>query len=154
MELERIVSNVGREVWHAEEAWISIYLENGDGSYQATPTHSPRFVQNVSVKNGFELIVAGQPGASAQDIYSIPSPLDVSIGEYYYTRAEQWTPVLDSTKRWRVVLSNVNPYYDGVNQVNDSIILRNAAIAAPSVSWQKNALQVSTLDFKAESLGA
>ena len=148
------MSNVGREVWHSEEAWCSIYLENGDGSYQATPTHSPRFVQNVSVKQTMELMVVGQPGAAAQDIYSIPGPFDVAIGEYYWSKAEQWTPFLDSTKRWRVVLSNVNPYYDGVNQVNDSIILRNAAIAAPSVSWQKNALQVSTLDFKAESLGA
>jgi hypothetical protein len=142
----------GREVWHAEEAWVSIYLENGDGSYQATPTHSFRFVQNVSIKKAFELIVSGQPGAPDQDIDSIPGVFDCSIGEYYWTKAEQWTPFLNSQSRWRVAFSNVNPYYDGVSQVNDPIVLRNAAIAAPTISWQKNAMQVSALEFKAESV--
>ena len=141
-----------REVWHAEEAWISIYLENGDGSYQATPTHSFKFVHNVSVKKTFELVVSGQPGAANNDIDSIPGVYDCSVEEYYWTKAEQWTPFLNSQSRWRVAIANVNPYYDGVSQVNDSIVLRNAAIAAPTISWPKNAMQVSALEFKAESV--
>ena len=143
---------VGREVWHAEEAYISIFLENGDGSYQAAATHSFKFVQNVSVKKTIELTVTGQPGAPDNDIYSVPGVYDVSIGEYFWTKAEQWTPFLDSQKRWRVLIQNINPYYDGVSQVNDAIVLRNAAISAPSVAWRQNENQVSSLDFKAESV--
>jgi hypothetical protein len=146
------MSNVAREVWFSEEAYISIYQENGDGTYNPTPTHSFKFVQNVSIKKSMELIVAGQPGAADNDIYSIPGVFDCSIGEYFWTKAEQWTPFLDSQKRWRVAFSNVNAYYDGVTQVNDSIVLRNAAIAAPSLSWKVNDMQASALDFRAESV--
>ena len=146
------MSNVAREVWFSEEAWISIYLENGDGSYQATPTHEFRFVQNVSIKKNVETIVAGQTGAADNDIYSIPGVYDCSIGEYYWKKDEQWTPFLDSTKRWRVGFQNVNPAYDGVTQVNDSIVLRNAAISAPALSWRVNDMQASALEFRAESV--
>lgn len=144
------MSNVAREVWFSEEAFISIYLENGDGTYNPTATHSFKFVQNVSIKKSMELIVAGQTGAADNDIYSIPGVFDCSIGEYYWTKAEQWTPFLDSQKRWRVAIQNVNSYYDGVTQVNDSIVLRNAAIASPAVSWKVNDMQASALEFRAE----
>ena len=146
------MSNMGREVWHAEEAYITIHLENSDGSYVTTPTHSFQYVQSVSVKKTLELMVVGQPGAANQDIYSIPGVYDCSIGEYFVSKAEQWTPFLDSQKRWRVAIQNINPGYDGVTQINDSIVLRNAAIAAPTVSWRTKELQASSLDFKAESV--
>ena len=135
-----------REVWHAEEAWVSIFLEGA-----GTATHVAKFVQNVSIKRQIEVLVSGQPGAANNDIDSIPGIYECSIGEFYWKMATQWTPFLDTTKRWKVVFSNVNPYYDGASQVNDSITLRNAAISAPSVAWQKGEIQVSTLDFKAES---
>jgi hypothetical protein len=107
------------------------------------------YVQNVSVRKTFTIIVDGQPGAADQDIYSIPGPFDCSIGEFFWKAAEQWTPFLDSTKRWRVLIQNTNPAYEAAD--NDAMILRNAAIVAPSISWQQNAMQVSALDFKAES---
>lgn len=144
--------STGREVWFAEEAYISIYLENGDGSYQASATLDCLYVQHVSVKNATQLIVDGQPGASAQDIYSIPTPFDVSIGDLFWQKSSQWTPFLDSTKRWRVAISNINSYYDGVTQVNDSIVLRNAAVATAGLTWQQNQPQNSGLDFRAESV--
>ena len=146
------MSNVSREVWFSEEAFISIYEETGGGSYNPTATHSFKFVQNVSLKKNFELVIAGQAGASDNDIYSIPGVFDCSIGEYYWKKAEQWTPFLDSQKRWRVAIQNINAYYDGVAQVNDSMVLRNAAISAPTLSWRVNDMQASALEFRAESV--
>jgi hypothetical protein len=157
------MGNVGREVWHSEEAWVSIYLENNDGAFVtspavgilqtwvATPTLVCKFVQNVSIKNSFTLMVFGQTGAADQDIISIPGPFDVAIGSFFYTAASQWVPFLNSQSRWRVLFQNTNPKYDGVTQLNDSIILRNAAIASPSISWKSNDMQACSLDFKAES---
>jgi hypothetical protein len=146
------MANTAREVWYSEEAWISIYLENGDGTYQPVATHACRYVQNVSVKKSFDLIVVGQPGAIDNDISSIPGIHECSIAEYFWKGDGQWEPFMDSQARWRVAIENRNPYYDGVNQVNDSIVLRNAAIAAPELSWRSNDFQVCSLSFRAESV--
>jgi hypothetical protein len=141
-----------REVWFSEEAWISIYLENTDGTWVSTPTHEFRYVQNVSVKKNFDLVVFGQPGAGDNDINSMPGIFECSIGEYFWAASEQWIPFLNPTRRWRVAIQNINPSYDGVEQKNDAIILRGAAISSPGLSSRANDIQVSTLDFRAESI--
>ena len=120
-------------------------------TYNPTMLHEVKYTQHVSVKKRFSLTIHEQPGAADPDIDSVPGVYEVTIGEFFWEAVGQWTPFLDSQKRWRVVISNVNPYYDGVTQVNDSIILRMAAIQAPAVAWQQNSVQVSTLEFWAES---
>lgn len=138
-----------REVWFSEEALISFFEENGDGTYKAL-LYAALYVQNVSVKNDNTLSVFGQPGAAAQNIYSVPQPYDVSIGELFWDKAKQWVPFLDQTKRWRVLIENINPRYDGVSQKNDAIALRNAALGSLAVNWRQNSLQESGRSFKAE----
>ena len=146
------MGNMAREVWFAEEAWLSFYQEIiGTGNFNPTPTHVLQYVQSVTVKKNFDLIVFGQPGALDQDVDSIPSYYGITIAEFFYLASEQWTPFLDSTQRWRVAILNINPRYDGVNQANDPIILRMAAIAAPSINFRSNDLQNFSWDFKAES---
>ena len=132
-----------REVWFSEEAWISIYQENEDGSYVATPTHSFKFVQNVSVKKTFEHVVYGQPGAGDNDITAMPGIYECSIGEYFWASSEQWIPFMNPTRRWRVAIQNINPSYDGTLQTNDSIVLRRAVISHAfrhrRSTWQRRA---------------
>ena len=86
--------------WGEEDLWITFHAEGTP--YTPTPTHTVDSTGDFSEDVQREVIVEGQPGASAPDIHAIPGPINLTISEPYHKSSTQITPFDDATKKWAV----------------------------------------------------
>ena len=144
-----------REVWIAQEAMISIWEEDGSGGYDdaSGAVFEDKFVQDVSCREVLDVQSDGQPGAAVKDIDTFPGGYELRIGEFYFKKGTQINPFTDRTKRFRIVVSFVNPQYSGIEpEENDPHILRDAAKTEWEISWQDNQVVSYRASFKAERM--
>lgn len=144
-----------REPWSAHEIDIALFEENGDGTYNPTPTRVCLLAQGGSFREAIATEQNGQPGAAVKDIDTFPDGFEISVNEFYQRKAEQLTPFKDKTKRFRIAIAAVNGCYSGVAPYeNDTHVFRDAACTDWRVTWEENGILAIQLAFKAERMEA
>ena len=114
-----------REVWVAEEAAMTIYEESGSG-YADDASYVYAYGQGISIQENDEVEVRGEPGNAFKTVHTTPGSVDCQIDAMSYSKALEFVPFGDRTKSYRVILTCVNPRYDGTTQVNDTYTLYGA----------------------------
>ncbi|MCW8133121.1 MAG: hypothetical protein KIS92_22440 [Planctomycetota bacterium] len=144
-----------REVWIAEEAYITIHEEDGSGGYIEPAVLKDKFLQDASCHELIEVKREGQPGASAKDVDTFTEGFEVRIRELYFRKREQVTPFSDRTKRYRIEVKMENERYSGAEEdgeENDVHVFRDAAVTEWGFEWSDNEVVAYRLGFAAERM--
>lgn len=119
--------------------------------YDPTPVRTELYCQNLAIDPKNQIVKHRQPGALRPDVKAIPEGMSISCTAFYEKKAEQWTPYLDATKKFRFDWSLVNPRYSGSSpEENDDHAYRNCAVADQKITRSDNQVVEVALQLEAE----
>lgn len=139
------------EVWIAEEATVSLWEINSVGTILPNPT-IVTYAKDVQCRVNRLVMKKRQPGCAYEETRSKVVNHEIKMGRLFYDKAKDLDPLLDNSKRWRVLIQAENCRYNGVSRTNDQRDFRYCVpIEGPDMGWSGDSGELETpVTFSAE----
>lgn len=125
-----------RQVWALAEAFITIWREvNGVKSGDALLT--AKYVRDVSLSERPNIVRKQQPGVGFDSTVVNGVQTSFRLSKDYLSKVET-TSITNFQYQYQIEIDLVNPLYDGITQVDDSIGLYTCTITTKGISAQDN----------------
>ena len=145
---------MNREVWISEEAYISVWEEDASGNVLSPMVRELYFAQNASVKPVRRVMEYEEPGVAFRQQRSVVIGYEVKLSEFFQKKGNQWSPFMDASKRFRILVELINPMYTGITPLEqDTFDFRGCTpVDGPSIGLSDDAVAVWDIGFFAEEL--